>query len=292
MSSQTYKIGFSNLSDASRFPLTVKQSLEAAFAQHPNIQLIMRDNALDDERAVANAREFAQEKVDLAIIYHMHQRLGHKIKGILTGIPVITIDIPIELTTYFGVSNEQSGELAGQVLVEWIKTYWNNQIDKVLVLMEHRVLGVLRRRVNRTVEELIAHVDFDPDDVLYLDRGDSRQITASRALPVLQSWQSAERIAIIGFNEDSTMGALDAAQQAGCEQNVVAVGHGADKLLKTELKRSGSRLIAATDYHADEYGPQLVDLSLRMLQKERLPQENFVDISLLVADALKRGDVG
>ncbi|PJF26472.1 MAG: hypothetical protein CUN53_07710, partial [Phototrophicales bacterium] len=64
-----YTIGFCNLSEQHPFAISVRTGLEAAVAAHPNLRLISRDNDYNTDRAMANAREFADAKVDLGIIY-------------------------------------------------------------------------------------------------------------------------------------------------------------------------------------------------------------------------------
>jgi ABC-type sugar transport system substrate-binding protein len=278
MTDEQYTIGFANLSEDSPFSITVREGLEAAAAQHPDLTIISRDNDLDDERATANIQEFADLPVDLAIIYHINERIGPTFKHILGAIPIICVDIPIALTTYFGVDNRQSGILAGQVLAQWIHERWSSKVDKVLAMIEPRVLEVVRSRVDFTIRTMKdAGVQVGTDDVFYLDCGNEYEVSVARAIPVLERWAEYDRIAIIGFNEESTLGALDAARQIGCEDRVVAVGHGASQLAG-ELKREHTRLIGAVGYRPHDYGKHLIDLALRILRRESVPMRNYIEL--------------
>lgn len=283
MTDRKYRIGFANLSESSPFAVTVRESLQAAIAQYPDLELISRDNDLNDDRAMANAREFAEMPVDVAIFYHINERLGPPIKGVLQTVPMITIDIPITLTSYVGVNNQRSGELVGAALTEWVRGNWENRVDKVLALIDPRVLETVRDRIDYTLRELHNNEQVDPDDILHLDCGNAYDITLERSLPVLQRWTEYDRIAIVGFNEDSTLGALEAARQAGCLDRVVAVGHGSSEQLKEALRQPDTRLIGAVDYLPQEYGPPIVEEVRRMLGGELTPNQRYVNIKLLTA---------
>jgi len=288
-SESTYTIGFSNLTENSRFAVKVREGLEAALAAYPNLTLVCRDNRLDDEAALANAEEFASIPVDQAIIYHINERLGDKIRTSLTHerkTPIIAVDIPITWTTYFGVDNAQSGSLAGEVLGQWIQAHWGGEVDKVLALTDSRVLEMVRQRVDNTLVGLQSHINLDSNDVFYLDSGNEFDTTAERVTPVLERWLEFNRIAVIGFNEESALGALDAVRSAERESDIVLVAHGADEAALEELRRPDTCLIGAVGYRPHQYGEYLADLVVRLLSGERVPQRNYIDLDVYTSDNL------
>lgn len=250
--------------------------------QHPGLEVVVRNNEMDNARALENARAFAEQGVNVAIIYHIDERIGPTIANILFGhgIRVISVDIPIPMTTYFGVNNKRAGQLAGEALVSWVQTHWGGKLDKVLAMTETRVLDVVKQRVDHAVLELTSTNTISASDVLYMDSGSTRSTSAARAHAVLEHWQDCHRIAIIGFNDDTALGGLDAARALDRELDVIAVGQGAD-LAIDEFRRPDSRLIASPAYFPEQYGKHLVDLALRIFNGERLPRENFMDIACL-----------
>lgn len=282
----SYTIGFSNLQDASPFCVAVKNSLEVAVAEYPNLTLICRDNDLNDELALDNAQQFAELQVNLAIIFHINQVTGDKIRQILTvgkRIPIIAIDIPILWTTYFGVDNQQAGALAGAALGNWINANWAGQVDKILALTEIRVADVVRLRIDHALATLKDMIHYDSDNLLYIDSGNVYDLSVERTIDVLRRWTDYHRIAMIGFNEDTSLALMDAARTLGRLNDVVAIGQGADRAALDELRRPDTRLIATTGYRPYAYGAHLVDLALRILRGERVPTNNYVELDLFTA---------
>jgi len=278
MDNRTYRIGFANVSDVHPFGAIVRQGLETTAAKHPNISLMLRDNDLDSEKALAHTREFAEAPVDLAIIFHIDERIGPDIAHMLIdkGIPVIAVDIPILRSTFFGANNKRAGTLAGEALGNWIKSHWEGQVDKVLVATDQRVLEVVRQRIDFALKGLASIVEYKSSNVLYFDGGNDRALCKERSLPVLERWADFHRIAVCGLADNSVLGVVDAARELGREADIVAVGHGAEMGID-ELRNPDSRFIASTAFFPEKYGERLIELALKILNGERVPRENYID---------------
>lgn len=278
MSDRAYTIGFANLSETHLFAIRVRQGLEKAAAAYPNVNLIIRDNRTDDAVALANIEEFARLPVDLAIIYHIGERIGPKLSATLLKkhIKMIAVDIPIPpWAVYFGVNNQESGAIVGRELAAWINRHWQGQVDKVLVLTESRVPDFVRTRSTAALNSLTQGLGYMPPDVMYLEAGNDRIPSARVVSGVLQRWPDAHHVAVIGFNDETAMGALDAARQLDRAADVIAVGQGGN-LAAHELQDPHTRLVASVAYYPDQYGQRLLDLALRMLNGERVERAHFI----------------
>jgi ribose transport system substrate-binding protein len=91
---------------------------------------------------------------------------------------------------------------------------------------------------------------------------------------------------VVSFNDDAAIGALNAARRAGREQNIVIVGQGADRRVRQELRKPGSRIIGSTAYTPERYGAKLIDLALRILRGEPAPPAEYVDHVFINAENL------
>ena len=285
-----FTVGFANLTESLPDAVYHREALESAISYFPDLNLIIRNNNLDDETALRNAQEFATLPVDLAIFSHINERMGQEIQKIFLSrnIPVIAVEIPIPMATYFGAHNVDAGNIAGQALGEWIQKQWNGQLDKVLVLTESRVVSVIRERLLCAIDGLSEWVEFDPDHVLYLDSGHDRDITMSRTRDVLERWHAYEHIGVIAIDDFAAIAAIEAVRQLGREDHVAVVGHGGYDLAMEEMRRPGSCMVASTDFHMDVYGISVLKLAQRMLNGERVPQHNFIEHSCITASELRQ----
>ncbi|NJL94601.1 MAG: sugar ABC transporter substrate-binding protein [Anaerolineae bacterium] len=278
----TYTLGFSNLSETIPFAVLVREGLEAVAAQH-GLELIVRDNAFNNERALENARYFVEQRVDLAIIFHIDERQGEQIRQLLfkvnPRIPIIAVDIPIQLEVFFGIDNYQAGYLPGQALGQWINTHWDGQVDKLLVVTEQRAVSTIRERMRGSVEGLRSQVALDLNhNKLDLDGGTRYEITRERVTPVLEGWfqRGFHRIAVSCSNDDTAIGVLDAARALGHEERVAVIGQGANLAVQEFENNPNSHFIASAAYFPERYGERLIDLAQRMLAGERVPLSNHI----------------
>lgn len=274
-----FTIGFANQDEKNLFAVAVRQALEAEVAQHPDLRLIVRDNDLDTEKAIANAHEFAEVPVDLAIIFHIDERAGMEITAPLRlkRIPIIAIDIPMPLTSFFGINNREAGQVAGAALAEWIAAAWGARIDRVLIVTESRTLDVVRQRLDSALETLRSRVPFLSDQVLSIDGGGTPELTRARVRLTLENWPDLQHIAVLCLNDKVAVGALEGARDLGREEHVAVLSYDGTEIALAEFEKPHSRLIVSPSFQPAQYGARLVDLALRLRSGERLPIWNYVE---------------
>jgi len=283
-----YKIGFANISEeTSAFALEVRRGLEAAAQKAGDIDLIFADNQLSGEVAISVADRLIEEGVDLAIEYQIDEKVGAIIanKFQQADIPVIAVDIPMLGATFFGVDNYRAGKMAGVALGKWLQQHWHGELDRLVVLQEPRAGPLPAARIQGQLDGLREVAGEIPaDKVIYLDSGHLSEVTEKQMAAVLEGLPGARRLAVISFNDRATIGALNAARQAGRESDVILLGQGADRSVREELRRPGSRLVGATAYWPERYGAKLVDIALRLLRGERVPPAVYIDHVFINAD--------
>jgi ABC-type sugar transport system substrate-binding protein len=276
-------IGFANSDENNLFSVAVRESLQQAVAAYPELELVTRDNALSTQKAMQHIDEFLSIPVDLAILFHIDERAGHDLVQpfILKGIPVISVDIPLFTSIFFGIDNQAAGHDAGMALADWIIENWEGALEHVIVITESRVLDVVRQRMESALDALFEGIEFARDNVLYLDSGSQADIIGARMTEVLDRWQDSHHIAVICINDNVAMGVLQAARKLDREADLAVVGFDGTSIAQGEFEREGSRMIASPSFRADRYGEGLIDLSLRLLAGEKVPRKNFVQPTTL-----------
>jgi len=279
-------IGFANLDESNPFAVSVREYLQAAAAQHPEIQLIVRDNASDNDQASANVDEFVQHGVDLVIMFHIDERAGLQLIRPLQyhRIPVISVDIPIPMTTFLGINAELAGSMAGHALADWVEMQWDGRLDKVMVMTEYRVLDVIQRRFHSAIAALMERLKFQKDDLLMMDRGSERDVSIQHTLRVLETWSNYHHIGVVAINDYTAMGVLDAARSVGREADIAVISYDGTHLALQEFAKSDSRLIVSPSFRPDVYGEQLLALSLQLLNDAKVPRQNLVEPLCLTRD--------
>ena len=220
------------------------------------------------------------KQLDLVIEYQIDETTGNLIahKFQQSGVPIIAVDIPMVGGVYFGVNNYHAGKMAGVELGNAIQERWQGQVDRVILMEQHRAGSLPAMRINGQIEglrdiipnitnEQIISVDFDN--------------TSKHGFEVMQSMLAEiddnAHIAIICFNDDAAIGALDAARQVDFTDNLLLVSQGADRRLRTEMRKPGSPIVGATAYRPEDYGSYLIQLALDILSGKQVSPAVYME---------------
>ena len=282
-----FKIGFANLEEQSSFAVDVRHGLEQAAQRAGNVDLIVADNQLDGEVALQMADHLVDDGVDLVIEYQIDEEFGAAIanKFHQAGVPMIAVDIPMIGATYFGVDNYRAGRMAGVALGEWIQEHWNGNMDRLIVLHEPRAGVLAAARVQGQMDGLQEVVgEISESKFTYLNSGNSAEFAESLVVEALACLPDEHRLAVIAYNDSTTMGALAAVQQTGRESAVIIVGQGADRRVREAIRHPGSRVAGATAYWPEKYGEKLINLALKIIRGEQVPPAVYIDHVFISTD--------
>lgn len=260
------KLGFANLSKHISLAVDIQRSLEKS-AVKAGVQLNVWDNDRNAETAIKNAEEMVQQKIDVAIEFQLFEQVAPIIADIFSRaqIPLISIVNPHHGTLYFGVNNYRAGFSAGIALADHASTRWRRKPDAVLLLesphagrtVQSRLIGVLRG-----LEERLG--PMKNASVAHLDCGGDRSISR-RVVHEFLSKHSARHALIAAINDESAIGAVDAAKcNQDCEIGIV--GHGGSEEMLTLVADPNSHCIGTVFFHAELYGPDLIEFALMSIQ--------------------------
>jgi ABC-type sugar transport system substrate-binding protein len=283
-------IGFANLDDQNPFATAVQASLEDFVAAHPQLRLLVRSNNLNSERALANTHEFADLPVNLAILFHIDERIGPNLTLPLRQkrIPVVSLAIPIAFTTFMGVDEQGAGILVGDAVSQWAQAHWRGQVDRILVLTDSRLLQVNEQRLDYAIATIQEHLETDMNRVLHLDSGQERGLIFERALPVLERWRAehVQRIALICLNDHVALSAVDVVREAGMEDRVIIASYDGTDAIRAEMCRPGSRVIASVDFDPQQFAVRVGQLCLDILAGQPVPRQNVSEARILTPEVL------
>ncbi len=274
-----YKIGFANLTERMPFAVQVRLGLEQAAAAQKNVQLLIRDNDLDRQRALENVEWFIAQGVDLVIEYQIDAEAGNVIMDRFrqAGIPVIAVDIPLPGAIFFGADNYRAGFMAGEGLGRWIQQHWGGRFDRLICLQDLRAGATPAARLQGGRDGLASVLGPFPDEcVVMLPAGTLLEQAQAAMAGYLAALPIGTRIALLAVNDDAALGALAAFEAAGRLDEVVAVGQNADRLGRAALQRPDLPFVGSTSYSPETYGSQLIDLALKLLRGQPVPPAVYI----------------
>ena len=276
------RLGYAAQGTNYQFSREVSSSLERA-AREEGIELIALDNRYSAKIAQRNADLLVREKVDLAIEFQTDETIAPIVaaKYREAGIPMIAIDIPHPGATYYGANNYEAGLIGGRYLGRWAKEHWASEADEIIMLELHRAGNLPQMRLTGMLVGInLALPSAKNCRVTHLN-GDGEMGTSFEVVRRHLRVSRSRRILVGAINDVSAIGALRAFEEAGRADTCAVMGQNASPEGRAEMRQANTRLIGSVAFFPERYGPDLVKVSLDILNKKPVPPAVFVDHKLV-----------
>ena len=284
-----YCIGYASQTESSAFAQEVTASIRQA-AERARIQLVFVDNRGSPVVALRNAEKLAKERVKLVIEFQTFDSVAPLISSKLqqAGIPMIAIDIPHPGAVYFGANNYEAGLIAGRALGKWAVNRWSGRVEHVL-LIELSAAGRLPQlRLTGSLAGLREVLPgISEDRVVRLEGADSLRQSMAEVRKFVR-FVRPRNVLVTAINDSCALGALRAFEEAGIADECAAVGHGAVRDARVEMRRAGSKLIGSVAFFPERYGAAVIKLAMAMLKNKAVPPAVFTAHRLITPENVDR----
>ena len=271
------------------FTATVTESLLGA-AEEASIEIVCLNNKASAGVALENVDELVYEKVDLAILFFG----DHSIAGAISerflhaNIPTIAIDVPYPGATYFGANNYRAGLIAGRYMGQWAKAHWRDLNPNFLLIGYKRAGALVQVRVKGMLTG-IREIWKEKDACRFatVDSIGDFETGYDSVREYLRSGDPGYTI-VGAVNDPAALGALKAFEEAGKIERCVVMGQNAEFVIRTELRRPGTRVIGSVAYFPERYGPGIISLARRILSGSHVPPAVVTKHVLVTRENLDR----
>jgi ribose transport system substrate-binding protein len=271
------KFGFANLSTRIALAREIQRSLEEATAA-AGIDLVVWDNDRDADKAIKNAEEMSNQNLDVAIEFQLFEHVAPVIADIFgrRGVPVISVVNPHHGSLYLGVDNYRAGFSAGQALGDYAAKHWKGRVDSLILLesppagrtVQSRLVGVLRGFESKcgTLSEKV---------VRRIDSGGDRETSRASVRRFLKR-NGSKRLVIAGINDETAIGASEAAIECGLSKGLAIVGHGGSPEMCELVADRSNPCIGTVSFHPELYGGELVEFAQRVLAGKSSSPSHYI----------------
>jgi ribose transport system substrate-binding protein len=250
-------------------------------AEKNGYRLVVTSAEFDLGKQAAQIEDFVARKVDAIVVCPVDSKgVGPGIRRAnAAGIPVFTADIAAQegdVVCHIASDNVAGGRLAGEYLATLL-----NGAGKVAIVNQPAITSVLDR-----VEGFHQAIAKYPGMAVVADV--NGQGVRDRALEVASDVLQAhpDLDAIFGINDDSALGAMDAARQLAREK-VAIVGYDATPPAVDAI-RKGAPLKADVVQYPRKIGAATIEMIRRRFAGEALPRTVPVEVGIVDRAALER----
>ena len=284
------RFGFASQSAEMPFSVAVSASVQRAAAAS-GVEIVTLDNRYDAETAIRNAHEFVQRGVDLVLEFQVQENVAPRVANIFkrADINLVGIDVPHPSATYFGVDNYEVGFESGDVLARHACEMWDGKADWLLCIGFAEGGSFVESRITGAFEGLRQRICTLPADRLVRIEGRGmRHPTSVAVAEFLRNRSKGKRVLVTAATDASALGVLDAARQAGREQDFAIVGQDCTPEVVEEMQK-GSAIVGSISHQAESYGPRLIQIGISIMRGYAIPPYNYVKHSVVTPARLKTG---
>jgi len=277
-----YRLGYAAQGTDYEFSREVSASLQRA-ATAEGIELISLDNRYSPKIAQSNADLLVREKVDLAIEFQTDETVAPIVaaKYREANIPMIAIDIPHPGATYYGANNYEAGLIGGRHLGRWVKEHWHSELDEIILLELRRAGNLPQMRLTGMLVGLHLSLPQAKNCLVKHLNGDGDWGRSFEAVRRHLQFTRSRRLVVGAINDLSAIGALRAFEEAGRAETCAIMGQNASPEGRAELREPNTHLIGSVAFFPERYGPDLIRVSLDILNKKLVPPAVFVEHKLV-----------
>lgn len=215
-------IGFTQLGLGVPFTEALQKGMVAA-AETAGVNLVTCDSKFDAAAALDCARQFRTQNVDGLVTFQADAAAAANICAEGPQVPVIAIDIEQQpcQTAFVGAANTYAGQIVGYAIGQYFKENFDCQYD-AWVSLESLAVGVVNDMRMGGMRDGFAQICGEVQNLRVIDTGAGGQAdTAQRQVTdTLTALPGAQKIIVVGINEDVVTGALAAARSQNRTENL------------------------------------------------------------------------
>jgi ribose transport system substrate-binding protein len=168
--------------------------------------------------------------------------------------------------------------MAGRELGNAIQARWKGDFDYLIILEQQRAGHQPAMRIQGQLDGLQSVIPSIPyEKIIRVDSDNTMEGSYRKMQDVFDQLPTEKRIAIICFNDDAAVGAYYAALDSGHAANLLLVGQGADRRLRTEMRKGHPCIVGSTAFRPDDYGKYLTKLAIAILEGESVPPAVYME---------------
>ena len=294
-----YKLSFANITEAGELFVQLGNGIAAA-AEAANIELRRYDNNFDSETTLRNAQLMVQDQPDLILEYNGVQGIGPALQRVFdtAGIPFIAINVDVPGGHWFNLVNSEIGADTARTVVPMAQAKGWSAADTTVIIVQSSESGEEVNDCVRyfyiTAAEAMGMPVAAPADItaltttisengIQVDGKGQLEQSYTAVKNVLQTLPADRNILLYSVNDDSTIGAWRAVQEAGRAEKVLVAGLGGSAAALQELRTNPSWVAEGTIFMG-QWGQYLIAMAVAILEGVVPPELTKCPQTVLTAE--------
>jgi ribose transport system substrate-binding protein len=300
----SYRFDFANVTESGPLFVQLHKGVASAAAK-TGMQIKFYNNNFDAQTAIRNAALMVQDKPDLIYEYNavagIGQSLGNQFNR--AKIPCIAVNVPNPGCAWFNLVNKDIGIDTANVVAKIAKQKGWDGSNTVVVLVQNAAAG---QEVNdcvryfyTTLQNLLPNLDkTTPAKItasttkigstgIQVDGKSALEPSFTALRNILQTIPKDKNIIVYTVNDDSTLGAWRAIEQAGRAKQALTAGLGGSAEGLDQLRKNPG-WVAEGDIFFPEWGQYLIAMGVAVMNGARPPGVTTAPQAVLTKQTINR----
>ncbi len=284
----SYVLGYDVFSDTENFAAATIEGMNRVAEQVGCVELVTLIDNADPVQAVANAKTFVQREVDGAMLFNVIAAAGPGMATELNaaGIPLTSIVVQIEGSPFLGVSEYDAGFSGGEALARGFAAAHPDVVPYVIngrFDASGETSGIPRMDGFRDGIKSV-FPDLPSDNYLEIDTAATPSTASANTLSVLNRVPADAWILMGGINDENTFAMLQAARQAGRQDNVAVMGIGGVKPTGLEFVCQNPQYVGAVGFFPENWPSYMLPATIALIQGKPVPAFTEIPTTILTRD--------
>lgn len=285
MAEEELYIGYSNMQLAEDFFITVSKGLHAA-AEANGVKFEETIANRDAVLMAQNIESFLLKEVDMVIDFNVLEETGSEMAARCAqeGVPMISVDCLYDGAYFFGVDNYGAGTALGEGTAPFVDEKFGGQLDWIVVLYDSSAGDTVLARCTGVVDVLNEKYAVAEENIVWLDCMADDVKTSALTRDWLNSHPEAKNIVFVGQNDDRGYAINNIVESEGRVADSIVVSHNADPASIENLQAhpdGDTAWLCTASYNSHLYGEQIMDMALRILKGEDVPQSGYTKVTIV-----------
>lgn len=283
MAEEELYIGYSNMQLQEDFFITVSNGLKAA-AEANSVKFEETIANRDAVLMAQNIETFLLKEVDLVIDFNVLAETGAQMAARCAeeGVPMISIDCLYDGAYFFGVDNYGAGVALGEGTVEFVEEKLDGKVNWIVSLWDSQSGDTIKARCDGVVDVIAEKYGVAEENIVWIDSLADDVKTGTMTRDWLNSHPDATNIVFVGQNDDRGYAINNVVEKEGRVEDCIIVSHNADPASIENLQAhmdGDTAWVASASYNSHLYGEQVMDMALRILAGEEVPQSEYTKVT-------------
>ena len=257
------------------------------------MEVLYAVSEFDAGQIIPKVESLLQQGANVIVDFNVNGQVGGNLidvvkeaggKGVI-GVDVEYISASGEKAWFMGANNQVAGELCGQAIADYALENKDGKVEYLVLFYNSENGDEVKKRMSGAIDGLKSKgIEVPEENIEYIDLGGGGSETTIQGRDKMTAWLTAHpdahSVGVVAVNDETTTGALAAAETLGRQEDCIFASHNVsqvyiDAALSGDLYEGYTGSVA---YYPERYGEYIVPLAMDIASGKNTDPEEKITV--------------